>query len=155
MHSARMQKLEDEMGRHDPLHRYYNERQKHKGILPFGKKARARKESRKQYDHDTDYVNEGLRQDNERYAAQNKKTKVGFTALDELLEFDSAPLSTYREWKHMVKGRDTLQGMKTSALRDEAIKRRKKIIRRGGATAILGLGAYGGVKLMKRRKRDK
>jgi hypothetical protein len=77
-----------------------------------------------------------------------------FSALDELLELDSAPLSTYREWKHMMKGRDTLRGMRNSALRDEAIRRRKKIMRRGGAAAILGLGAYGGVKLMKRGKRD-
>ena len=60
--TARMQKLEREVHRHDILAKYYADAKKNKGFLPFGKKARARRGLRKQMEHDVDYVNAGIRQ---------------------------------------------------------------------------------------------
>ena len=79
---------------------------------------------------------------------KRKERKTQFSALNELFDWEE---EAAKKW-YAQRGR--LKGMRASALRDEAIRRRKRIVRGGGAAAILGLGAYGGVKLMKRKKNE-
>lgn len=83
-----------------------------------------------------------------------KRKNRELSALNELFEFDNNPDAYKSNMDYGSRKSGRLKGMRASALRDEAIRRRKRIVRGGGAAAILGLGAYGGVKLMKRRKNE-